>query len=58
MIRRELLIIAINPLTDRVNVDFNGADAEFIAAALALAIRQNERLRDIISTALKIECSL
>ena len=58
MIRRDLLTIAINPITDRVNVDFNAADAEFIAAALALAIRQNERLRDIISTALKIECSL
>lgn len=58
MIRRELLIIAINPLIDRVNVDFNGTDAEFLAAALALAIHQDERLRDIIFTALKIECSL
>jgi len=51
------IIITIDPFTNRVDVDLKGSEVE-LAAVMAIAIHKNECLRDIISNALKIECSL
>ena len=51
------IIITIDPITNRVDVDLKGTEVELVSV-LAVAIHKNECLRDIISNAFKVECLL